>query len=377
MQNIKRYQQARQVTLYGIGANLLLTILKIIIGIIGHSQALFADGIHSFSDLITDALVIMAAKAGSHAPDQKHPYGHGRIETVMSGVLALILIVVAGGIVWDAVHYILQPSMLKPAVYGLFVALVSILINEWLFRYTLRVGKQISSNLLLVNAWHHRSDVLSSVIVLIGMGGSILGIHYLDSIAAIIVAVLIFKMGLQMAWQSLQELIDTAVSQEILQQIQKSISKVEGVLSVHQVRTRLLGGFIYIEVHVLVDPHISVSEGHFIANQVMRTVQLDNPKIVDVLVHVDPEEDEIVVNGFALPDREELQQILKQHWLNLPGYNKLQNITLHYLRGKVEVELFLPLGTLKNAEEAQALRKKYQNIVAEVESIASVAVWFA
>jgi cation diffusion facilitator family transporter len=376
MQNTGRYQQARKVTLIGALTNLVLAILKVIFGIIGHSQALFADGIHSFSDLVTDFLVLMVSKAGSREPDIEHPYGHGRIETIATIVLAVLLLVVAFGIVLDAVHSILHLHFIRPAFFGLVVALISILANEWIFRYTLRVGKRIGSNLLNANAWHHRSDALSSLVVLVGIGGSILGFHYWDSVAAIIVALMIVHMGLKMIWASVKELIDTGVDEAILQNILEQILNVNGVKSAHQLRTRLVGGWIFVEAHILVDSHISVSEGHYVGDQIIKSLMKDFPKISDVVIHVDPEDDSVKLAGVRLLNRKALKKKLKNCWNSLPGYSQATKMNLHYLRNKIEIELFLPLSVLTKDDIAEGVVKQYQEAVKKISFVDSVKVYF-
>jgi cation diffusion facilitator family transporter len=377
MQNVHRYKTAKKVALFSASSNLLLAVSKVIFGLLGRSHALFADGIDSFADLFSDFLMIMAVKVGSHAPDQEHPYGHGRIETIIAMVLAIILLISGGVIIFNVWHSILRAHLVKPKVYTLIIAGISVLFNEGLFHYIARVGKQIYSNALNVSAWHHRGDALSSVVVLLGIGGSILGLRYLDSIAAIIVALLIIRMAVQMIWRSVRELIDTAVDQSTLQKINASIVQVHGVYAVHQLRTRSLGGLIFVEVHVLVDPHISVSEGHFVANKVMEKIQVNVPKVADVLVHVDVEDDEKINIKFDLPSREELQIILQQRWQNLPGHDEIKQFNLHYLHNKVEVEILLPVQVLRQIGNLEDLSKKYQTAVKDLNYIASIKFWLS
>ncbi|MGD9153750.1 MAG: cation diffusion facilitator family transporter [Gammaproteobacteria bacterium] len=376
MQDIQRYHTARRVTLLSAGANFLLAIVKIIFGFFGRSQALFADGIDSFADLFSDFLVFMAAKAGSLSPDKEHPYGHGRIETMITVGLAVLLLISGGGIIFNATHAMVHAHFGKPSIYTLIVALVSIVTNESLFRYIIAIGGKINSNALHISAWHHRGDAFSSLVVLIGIAGAILGVHYLDAIAAVIVALMIIRMALKMMWHSLRELVDTSVDAATLQKINSSIAQIAGVLAVHQLRTRLMGGLILVEVHVLVDPHISVSEGHFVADQVVRKIQLDEPKVVDVLVHIDVENDEKIISQVGLPGREELQNILQRCWHDLPGYNLFKDLRLHYLHDKIEVEILLPLDILQQIDNVIELKQQYENAVRDLDYITSVKILF-
>lgn len=367
-----RYQQARKVTLIGGLCNVVLGVLKIVFGIVGHSQALFADGINSSSDVFVDLLILFVSRTGSQAPDSGHPYGHGRVETVFTVVLSVILIVVAAGLIYDAIDKsFLTLQFLEPNVWTLLIAVLSIVLNELMFHYNLRIGRRINSNILKANAWHRRSDMFSSLVVLLGIGGSLLGIRYLDGIAAIIVALIIFKMGIQMAWASIQELMDASVGAEQTEQFRATIRQVPGVKSVHQLRTRLLGGLIFIDVHVQVDSRISVSEGHFIAEQVQKTLLSRFPSVSDVMAHIDSEDDELVMISVLAPDRSKLWCDLEKCCCDLPGFVDIKRIHLHYLDGKVEVEIYLPLSFSDRALEAQ-----YQQRAKQISNISKVNLYY-
>ena len=216
MQNTIKEKTILLVSLINAGVNTLLAVLKIIIGKIGYSQALIADGIHSFSDLISDALVYVAARASVQHPDQEHPYGHQRIETITTIVIGLILFAVAATLLDEAILRLIHHTFQKPTMSVVIVAVISIVANEWLFHYSRSRGEKINSNLLISNAWHKRSDVYVSIIVLISVIGSILGWSWLDAIGAIIIAILIIKMAIAMIWQSVQELIDHGVDENTL-----------------------------------------------------------------------------------------------------------------------------------------------------------------
>lgn len=332
-----RYWHARFVTIVGAIVNALLGIFKVLGGIFFNSSALLADGIHSFSDLITDAMVIIASKYGSQDADSSHPYGHQRIETVGALLLSLLLILAGFGIGFDAFNHLVKNSHENPEIYALPIVLLSIFANEWLFHYTKRTGKKINSDILITNAWHHRSDALSSIIVLIGLFGSYLGFAYFDSIAAVIVGFLIIKMGIDYAWSSVRELIDTAVAPESLAEIEKIIKNTPGVLKVHQLRTRSMGGDIFIDVHIQVKPYISVSEGHYIAQQVHFNLIEQIEKVKDVTVHVDPEDDEVASPSWDLPSRDELEEKFLQNWFKQFDY--LHDVVIHYLDGKISIDL--------------------------------------
>ncbi|RUQ81565.1 cation diffusion facilitator family transporter [Legionella septentrionalis] len=338
MQKQERYSQAKKVTLTGALVNAFLGLIKIIGGIAYHSHALFADGIHSFSDLFTDIMVVFASKYGSQEADSSHPYGHQRIETAATFLLALLLVLAGAGIAWDALDEIIKQNHDMPGVLTLPITLLSIAANEILFHYTHHIGKRIHSDLIIANAWHHRSDAASSIVVLIGLLGSMAGYLYLDAAAAIIVGLMIVKMGLSYGWNSIKELVDTAIDPVQLAEIEHVIRQVDGVWKIHQLRSRSMGRDVYVDVHILVAPHISVSEGHFIAQHVHHALLKQMPQVKDVTVHVDPEDDETVCPSMHLPNRGTLEQ---EFLLPLQAqFPCIDSWVLHYLDGKLIIDLF-------------------------------------
>lgn len=372
-----RYQQTKKVTLVGAGINLFLSFIKILFGYIAQSQSLIADGIHSLSDLISDGMVLIAAKHSHREADEEHPYGHGRFETVVTVALGLLLIVVAGGIAVDAVRRIMEPSFLMhPGMLALIVAGISIAANEFLFRYTIHVGNKFNSNMLRANAWHHRGDAISSVIVLLGVGGTMLGIEYLDAIAAIGVAAMIVKIGWDLCVQSVRELVDTALEPETVNSINETILNVDGVRELHSLRTRRMGGEALVDVHVLVNPKLSVSEGHQIGEKVRAQVVKQVEDVSDVMVHIDPEDDEVMARSEHLPLRQNLMDQLKSRWSEISEAQLIDNITLHYLDGKIHVELTLPLDKMESQQHAQQVAKRLSEASMEVQNIADTKVLF-
>jgi cation diffusion facilitator family transporter len=373
--NTLRYERAKKVTLWGLYTNVALSVFKSAIGVFGHSQALLADGIHSFSDVLTDILVLFASKAGSAAPDAEHPYGHARIETLAAMTLSFIIAVVGIGIIVDAVYHLLShQSLPRPDVAVIVMAAISMVVNEVFYYATLRVGNEINSNLLRSNAWHHRSDALSSLIVLVAVIFAKLGFTRLDNLAAIIVAVLIIKMGITMAWGSIRELIDTGVASDLTKEIQQAIEKIEGVKSLHQLRTRSLGGAVFTDVHIQVDPFITVSEGHYIADKVYSQLKEGGLDISDVLVHVDSEDDQIGLLAEKLPDRQKVLQDLQAYFSDTTIFSQLIRMNIHYLNGKVIVELFLPINMIDSLE---LFKQPCQLVAEKINYISKVEVFFA
>lgn len=333
----ERYWQAKKVTLIGASVNALLGIIKLIGGYLYHSHALIADGIHSISDLFTDVMVLLASKYGSLDADDTHPYGHQRIETAATLLLALLLILAGCGIAWDAIDELIHSENTMPGWLSLPVVCISILANETLFHYTRYVGKRINSQLITANAWHHRSDAASSIVVLLGLIGSLAGFIYLDAVAAIIVGLMIVKMGWDYGWNSVKELVDTAVDAELLAEIEQVIQSIDGVQKIHQLRSRFMGNDVLIDVHILVSPKISVSEGHYIAQHVHRALVEQIASVNDVIVHVDPEDDEVCSPSLHLPNRKVIQeQLLSEVHIDFP---QILFWNLHYLNGKISLDI--------------------------------------
>ena len=332
-----RYWQAKKVTLIGALVNAFLGLIKVIGGILYHSHALVADGVHSFSDLFTDVMVLFASKFGSLDADETHPYGHQRIETAATLLLALFLILTGAGIAWHSLNDLIKETNPIPNWLSLPIICISIIANEILFHYTRHIGNRINSQLISANAWHHRSDAASSLVVLIGLIGSLAGFVYLDAVAAVIVGIMIIKMGWSYGWNSVKELVDTAVDSELLTQIEQVIQSIPGIQRIHQLRSRFMGSNVLIDVHILVSPKISVSEGHYIAQHVHNALVDQIPSVTDVIVHVDPEDDEICSPSLHLPNRKVLQeQLLNEVHIDFP---QILFWNVHYLDGKITIDI--------------------------------------
>lgn len=376
-QELQRYRMTKTVTIVGAITNVLLAILKIVIGTIGHSQSLVADGIHSLSDLLTDVVVIVAAKHAAQDADADHPYGHGRFETVFTVALGSILIIVGGGIAIDAIRRVAEPnSLLQPTIWTLLIAAASIGSKEMLYHYTMRVAKKIRSNMLRANAWHHRSDAFSSVIVFIGIGGTMLGMNYLDAVAAVGVALLIGKIGWDLCAQSIRELVDTALDPERVEKIEKTIQSVPGVTHLHMLRTRQMGGNALVDVHIQVDPELSVSEGHYISEKVRANLINQVDEVTDVMVHIDPEDDTKIRQAEQLPPREMVLKRLQTAWADVQESKFIDRTTLHYLDGKIHVELLLPLKLIEEAGSAARISRAFSKVVQDEEVLADIKLMY-
>jgi cation diffusion facilitator family transporter len=357
----ERRAAIRRTAFVGAASNLVLSALKISVGWAGQSHALIADGIHSLSDLATDVLVWVAGVQASRGPDDEHPYGHGRYETMATLALGIMLLAVAVGLGWDAAHRLFSPEqLLTPSWIALVAAALSIAVKEWLYWYTLAYARRIRSDMLRANAWHHRSDAVSSVVVLIGVAGTLAGLPYLDAVAAFVVAVMIAKIAWDLGFDAARELVDTGLSPERIAAVRETILRVGGVRDIHMLRTRSLGGVASTDVHVLVDPRISVSEGHLISVKVEQELKREIAEINDVTVHIDPEDDDVAPPTMGLPSRGGALARLAAHWSDIPALAKRKRIQLHYLDGRIQVEVFLPGPTAEQAQTARALAERAQ-----------------
>jgi len=373
----QRKQETNRITLWGVAVNLFLSVIKVVGGIFGQSQALLADGIHSLSDLASDAMVLLAVKHAGEDADEEHPYGHARYETLATVALGILLIGVAVGIAYDAVLRLEHPEEIPvPALYTLIIAAISIFSNEGLYHATRIVAKKIRSPLLEANAWHHRSDAVSSVVVLVGVGATYLGYPLLDAIAAILVALMIAKIGLDLSRQSLQELVDTALDAEMVKSIKSTILSIDDVHQLHLLRTRRMGHNALVDVHIQVSPKLSVSEGHHITETVETLLKDNFEEINDVTVHIDPEDDETSASCKNLPLRTELLMALNQQWAKHDVLKNIDDVTLHYLNGKIDIDAYLPLHALQKPEDIDALKNDFEKLNQKIDNVGSNRLFF-
>ncbi len=374
---LARYRDIRYVTLVGAFVNAGIATLKLLFGFLAHSQSLTADGLHSLSDLASDILLIFAAKHATRDADADHPYGHARIETVFSVIQGMILGGFAISIGFDAVRRLLNPELLlQPEVVALYVALVSVIAKEALYHYTVRAARRLRSSMLRGNAWDHRSDAISSVIVIVGVGGTLMGFKYLDALAAVGVALMIIKISWDLIWQALRELIDTGLEAERVEAIHATLMAVPGVNACHMLRTRKMGPDALVDVHILVDPTLSVSEGHQISETVRSRLIKEIEEVSDVMVHIDPEDDESSASCSKLPERTEVLRRLRVQWQDIPAAPRVEDVTLHYLDGKVHVEVLLPLHVAESLDKARDLSQAFRRAAADLPEIGAVDVHF-
>ena len=366
-------QEAKRVTYIGAWLDGLLSVIKVAVGFLVGSAALIADGIHSLSDLVTDGFVLAAIHYGRQEPDNDHHYGHGRIETLTTLLLGSVLIFVAGGIAWSSLDRLFSGAEVNaPGLIAIAITILALLSKEWIFRYTMRVAKRVKSKLLEANAWHSRSDALSTAVVLVALVGAQFGLGWLDAVAAIIVG----KVGWDLLWESARELVDTALPEDIQQQMHDVACSVPGVDSVHDLRTRQSAGWVMVDLHVVVGPKITVSEAHEIGNEVSRRLRHEFPLLTDVIFHVDPEDDAGEGDPSRLPGlplRPEVEAALNERWYKHPVWRTLNELQLHYLEDKVSVSLII--GDAVH-QPPQCLASQLKALASDIEWLGHVEVLF-
>jgi len=359
----ERFAAARRSTWVSILVNLLLTLLQMFAGYFGRSQSLMADGLHSLSDLLADVMVLFANRHGNRHADARHPYGHARIETAATLVLGIALAGMGVGLLVAAGMRLQHPEDVQAVhPFTLWIALIALAAKESMFRYMLAVALRVRSQMLIANAWHARSDAASSLVVLVGIAGNLMGYTFLDLIAAAAVGMIIAHMGGKFALAALAELIDTGLSEEEVQALRETLLSTPGVRGLHELRTRKMADSALVDAHIIVDPKISVSEGHYIA-ELARQAVLRGHEVLDVMVHIDPEDDLLAKPNAALPPREELLSHLEGRLgTALPADYRA---VLHYLDGQVDAELFLAAGDTVNEGFIRSLRAKCSDVTAQ------------
>lgn len=367
----ERFAAAQKSTWVSVVINLVLTFVQVVGGFFAQSQALMADGLHSLSDLLSDVLVLYANRHGNRHADADHPYGHARIETAATLILGTFLAVLGIVLLVVAAMRLQQPEALQvvsPA--ALFVAILALIAKEGMFRYMLAVAKRVRSQMLVANAWHARSDAASSLVVIVGVTGNLLGYTFFDLLAAAVVGVMIAHMGGKLAFEAMAELIDTGLDAEEVEAIRQTLLNTHGVRSLHELRTRKMADNALVDAHIIVDPKISVSEGHYIAESARYAV-LKNHHVLDVMVHIDPEDDMQAKPNVHLPSRPNLLA----HLAGRLGENDLYGyrVVFHYLDGKVDAEIYLSADQ-RSAAQADELQTGCNELVRDDEFFRAIHV---
>jgi len=285
-----REAYVRKVTWVGLLINITLTGIKFAAGYFGRSQALIADAIHSLTDTTTDVAVIAGSHFWSRPPDESHPYGHRRLETLVTVFIGLMLAAAGIGIGWDAISTLHEKDSSPPGWIAMLAAMISILTKEILYRWTVLAGKRVKSPALAANAWHHRSDAISSLPVLVAVGGALIfpSWSFLDHVGAVVVSIFIMHAALKIIWPGISELVDAGAPQDIQRKITNIACNNPGVQEVHKLRTRYISTSIQVDLHIVVDGSISVRQGHAIADAVENQILDSIPNVLGVTIHVDP-----------------------------------------------------------------------------------------
>ena len=288
--NIQTIRTVQFVTVVGMILNLVLVFAKAAGGLVFYSQALFADAVHSMSDLVTDLAVIFGVKFWSAPPDRSHPYGHGRIETLVSAFIGIALAAVAVGLASDAIGTLRHGSEHRPAGFAFAIAAFSIISKEVLFRWTRRKAREVRSTAMEANAWHHRSDAISSIpaAVSIALAYFFPKLRFVDPVGAIVVSGFILYSAWTIVRPTLLELSEAGVSPEDQAKIYRMATSLPGVIGAHALRTRNAGSAIWADIHITVDPDMTVREGHDLSHQVRDLLVDSDLNIVDVVVHLEP-----------------------------------------------------------------------------------------
>ncbi len=282
-------RQIKSITYRSIAANIGLSLVKAGIGLFAGSLALLADGIHSLSDVATDAAVLLGLRLGAKAPDQSHPYGHGRAETFSAGLVAFVLLLVGGAMIYYATLSITRDETTILRFEVLAAAVISIAAKEWLYRATRKVAIQSHSPALYANAWHHRSDALSSVAVAIGFITLRFGFDHGDQVAAIAVGLMIIWVGIKVMGDALRELTESAVDSGTHERIKDIINSKASIRQWHKLRTRSVGREIFLDLHILVDPGLNITAAHEIAEGLEKALDEQIARPINITVHIEPD----------------------------------------------------------------------------------------
>ncbi|MDW7652233.1 MAG: cation diffusion facilitator family transporter [Bacillota bacterium] len=279
----------------GMVVNFILVLLKAAAGIFAGSFAMLADSLHSAADIVASAIVYVGIRVASKPADDDHPYGHGKAETIASKIVSIIVILAGLNIGFFSLRALFDASRPVPGMAALWAAVISIFVKECLFRHTLRIGSDNECKALVANAYEHRSDALSSVAALAGIGGARLGftfnipqLYYLDPLAGIVVSVFIVRMGWSIAKEAASELMDAQAGNEFISEVKKMTLDTDGVWELHSVRARVAGPYIFVDLEIGVDQNITVLEGHDVARRVKATLLGEKREIADILIHVNP-----------------------------------------------------------------------------------------
>jgi len=369
-------KHALKVTLLGLAANLILALAKGFIGIIANSSALIADAGHSVSDLLSDGITLWAARMSSIPKDKNHPYGHGKFETVGTFIISLLLVFTGIGVAGHVFNR--MDASVVPGTIALWMAGIAIIVKEALFHVTRMVGRRTGSRVLMANAWHHRSDAISSVAALLGIAGAQLGIPLMDPIAGMLVAGLIIKTGIDIGYESIRELTDETVEEDVISELGKIMSGIEGVDHYHEMRARRMGPHLLVDLHIQVDSMMSISAAHQVAERVRLEILEKLPAVNEVLVHVDAEDDHVGDEGSELLQdimlmrpQSEIENDVKKMLAEIPEIQGITHIYCHYLNQKLTVQVNILLDEQMRIRDAQKIASAARLKIEQIKDIDS------
>ena len=368
-------KHALTVTWLGLFANLILAISKGFIGTIAHSSALIADAGHSVSDLLSDSITLWAVHMAGVPKDKNHPYGHGKFETVGTFIVAIFLLLTGVGVAWHVLNKIDTPEV--PGTAALWMAAIAICFKEALFHVTRMVGRRSGSRVLLANAWHHRSDAISSVAALVGIGGAQWGIPLMDPIAGVLVAGLIIKTGIDIGYESIRELTDETVEEEVISELGHILAEIDGVDHFHEMRARRMGPQLLVDLHIEVDSMMSISAAHQVAERVRLRILDELPAVNEVLVHVDAEDDFVESKGgieetkdiVLMRPQTEIESDVKKILTEIPEIQGITHIYCHYLNQELTVQVNILLDEEMQIRDAQKIASKARMKIEEIKDI--------
>jgi cation diffusion facilitator family transporter len=360
-----------QVVLVGAGINLFLSLIKGIVGFMTGSVALISDAGHSLGDLTTDVITWFSLRLSRQPSDANHPYGHGKFETM--GTLSVGLFLVATGVflLSESIDAILHPT--DTGAWALVAAVVSIVLNEWLYHYSMRVARKIRSRVLEANAWHHRTDSLTSVVAFVGIGLNLLGLPALEGWMAAVISCFVGWIGVRLGYQAVQELLDHSVEPDVIGKLEQALGQIEGVVDSHELRARRMGGDVLVDLHVQVPPDITVSHGHQIAEQVRMQLLAADPAVTEVLVHIDPEADDI----YDIPQVQEVddpENLVRTVAGAVEGVQSVSHVLCHFIHGRLEIQLNIEVEPALRVLEASAIAGEVRRALEEQADIDKVDV---
>jgi cation diffusion facilitator family transporter len=340
----------------GVFLNAPLAAGKIFVGLVAQSQALVADGVHSLSDLASDAAVIWALGHSHRPPDTEHPFGHGRFETLATLAIAAMLALAAAGILIDAGLRLVDPPANAPGVLALSVAALSIAVKEGLYRYTKAVARRTGSAMMAANAWHHRSDAASSVVALLGIGAAMLGWPLADALGAAIIALMLARVAWVYGYPAVQELADTAPPEDMALAVRDALMAIPGVRDAHDLRLRHMSGAVQADVHVALDPAMTLSEAHRLCEAARDAVLAQVPEVVEIIIHPEPDghADGPAAHDTAL--RPELQALVRNCLEGIVPITAIRHLRLDYRDDGVIAVVELSEAPIEGAQSRIAFR---------------------